>query len=300
MKKLRLCIMTQKGLATLLAVLEIYPKSEVQVFIGQDDNVQNDFSNEIIYMCQKHNVSYEIYRNKQTILPDDEGSHTIAISWKWLIKLEKSTLIVFHDSLLPKYRGFNPLVSMLINKERSIGVSAIYGATEYDTGDIIAQASRDIDYPILISTAIDIICEVYRELATHLCLTILSGDELQKIKQNESEATYSLWRDDTDYLVNWGWSASKIARMIDAVGFPYSGARAETICGLAIRINSSRISRDVTIENRDPGKIIFWDDEGPTVVCGKELLKLTDYEIVGDQHSGGKENLKFRSRFKWS
>ena len=35
-------------------------------------------------------------------------------------------LIVFHDSLLPKYRGFAPLVSQLINGEEYLGVTAIF------------------------------------------------------------------------------------------------------------------------------------------------------------------------------
>ena len=290
--------MTNKGLASLVAVLETCSHSELRVFIGQDKNVLNDFSAEIIEICQKNNVEYKIFKNTETIIPDEEGSYTIAISWKWLINLKKSQLIVLHDSLLPKYRGFNPLVSMLINKEPEIGVSVIYGAHKYDTGDIILQASRKIDYPILISTAVDIICEVYKELVGRLCDMITHSVSLPRVKHSDQEENYSLWRDSSDYLIDWDWDAQKISRMVDAVGFPYAGARTETTCGLVLTVKACRAISDVTIENRIAGKIIFWDDEGPTVVCGKSLIKIINYDIVRVSPSKNTAKLSFRSRFK--
>jgi methionyl-tRNA formyltransferase len=48
----------------------------------------------------------------------------IAISWRWMLKV--SNLIVIHDSLLPKYRGFSPLVNMLINGEDTLGVTVLF------------------------------------------------------------------------------------------------------------------------------------------------------------------------------
>ena len=44
-------------------------------------------------------------------------------------------------------------------------------------------------------------------------------------KQNEKEASYSLWRDEEDYFINWSLGAKTIERTINATGFPYSGAR---------------------------------------------------------------------------
>ncbi|MGV2436890.1 MAG UNVERIFIED_CONTAM: hypothetical protein LVT10_20020 [Anaerolineae bacterium] len=46
---------------------------------------------------------------------------------------------MFHDSLLPAYRGFSPTVWAIINGEDHTGVSLFHASEAYDTGDIIAQ-----------------------------------------------------------------------------------------------------------------------------------------------------------------
>ena len=67
-----------------------------------------------------------------------------AIGWKWIID-NTSQLIVLHDSLLPKYRGFSPLVNSLINGDTLTGVTALFASSEYDKGEIIEQAQIGLD-----------------------------------------------------------------------------------------------------------------------------------------------------------
>ena len=57
---------------------------------------------------------------------------------------DKSKLIVFHDSVLPKLRGFNPLVTSLINGYEEIGVTVLYGTEDFDRGEIILQKKVNI------------------------------------------------------------------------------------------------------------------------------------------------------------
>ena len=87
---------------------------------------------------------------------------SIAISWKWIIELN-NTLLVLHDSILPKYRGHLPLVSQLIDGQEEIGVTAILGNEKYDEGDIVYISKSKIKYPIKIKDAIKIINECYCE-----------------------------------------------------------------------------------------------------------------------------------------
>ena len=86
----------------------------------------------------------------------------MAVSWRWMIKHPKNKLIVFHDSILPKYRGFAPLVNMLINGEKEIGVSAIFGADEYDS-EIISEKTT-ISYPIKIQKPFRLIMRILKVL----------------------------------------------------------------------------------------------------------------------------------------
>ena len=93
--------------------------------------------------------------------------------------------------------------------------------------------------------------------------------------QNESEATYSVWRDDLDYWVNWRDDADKICRFVDAVGIPYKGART-SVNGKIVIIKDVASIPDRTIHNRDCGKVLDQMNGLPIVICGDGLILIKD------------------------
>jgi len=226
------------------------------------------------------------------------SEYAFAISWRWLINLEQTELIIFHDSLLPRYRGFGPLVSSLINGDHEIGVTALFSHDEYDKGDIIAQDAKSITYPLTIQQAIDTITDCYVSLATEITSKIMRGHPLDGQPQEEADASYSLWRDDQDYHIDWTKSAAEIKRFVDAVSFPYKGAFT-LINNRPARVLEADALGDVHIENRTPGKIIFVQEGHPIVVCGSGLLRVCS--AVSDNEDGEEVSLlplnKFRTRF---
>jgi methionyl-tRNA formyltransferase len=104
------------------------------------------------------------------------------------------------------------------------------------------------------------------------------------VPQDEEKATYSLWRDEEDYKINWNHNAADIKRFIDAVGFPYLCAFSK-IKGRTIRVINAEIEQDVIIMNRDSGKILFFKGNEPIVVCGKGLLRITEAIYDDDKTS---------------
>ena len=276
--KITLYLMTKKGYDVLKALISRNFQSIIsEIIIGRDKNIDNDFANEIISLCEQNNILH-VGKNENYQVSSD---FSIAISWRWLIPNRKSKLIVLHDSLLPKYRGFAPLVNMLINKEKAIGVTAIFASEEYDKGDIIAQSSTKIDYPITISDAIELISKNYIELVIKMFDSLCKGNEINAVQQNEKLASYSLWRDEDDYIINWNKDSDYIMNFINAVSNPYKGA-ATFINGLQkIRILKAAIESDVIIENRDVGKVIFLKDKFPIIVCGSGLIRLL--KVINDK-----------------
>lgn len=284
--------MTQKGLTFVEQVIPLYKDLIGEVVIGQDAAVQNDYSSEIAAVCKSEHVRFSLRSEFSGI----DTEYAIAISWRWLIDHPAEKLIVFHDSLLPKYRGFAPLVNALINHEGTIGVTALFGAAEYDRGDIIQQSSVPISYPITIADAISSVNNCYVQLGKSIMQTFAEGAPLSARPQAHDQASYSLWRDDEDYQIDWNLPASKIRRIIDAVGTPYKGAYC-LVDNVPARILAAQELNDVQIENRTAGKVIFMEEGLPVVVCGKGLLKITD--LVADD---GLQSLlplsKFRVRFR--
>lgn len=291
--KITMFLMSEKGLKTLENIIEKGYKEVVDLVIcAKDKSIQNDYYEEIINLCKQNNI--QVINRKEEY--EVSSKYAIAISWRWMINLEKHTkLIILHDSLLPKYRGFAPLVNALINGEKNIGVTAIFASGKYDEGDIILQKQKEIKHPIKIKKAIELITVLYTDIILEILKTLSKVNKLEAKPQDAKLATYSLWRDEKDYFINWKWEANKIARFVDAVGFPYNGAKA--FCnGEEIIINEIEVLEDLNIENRDEGKVIFFEEKKPVIVCGKGLIIIKDAKYISNQESVLPLK-KFRTRF---
>jgi methionyl-tRNA formyltransferase len=259
------------------------------VIIGRDKNILNDYSLDIKKFCESKKINFSFF-NKT--IENGTVDYSIAIGWRWLIK-EDSKLIVFHDSILPKLRGFNPLVTALINGDSEVGVTVLFGTEDYDSGDIIIQKKIHIHYPLKIKDAIESVCLLYGEAINELLHKLKFGG-LKSIVQDGSLATYSLWRDEDDYIIDWSKSAEYIKKFIDAVGYPYKGAFT-TWNNTKYFIKDSSLVKDVIIENRTPGKVLFKKDDSFIIVCGIGLLRVEDFF---DENGDKIEINNFRIRFR--
>tara|TARA_B100000035_G_C20990882_1_gene550097 strand:- start:418 stop:1314 length:897 start_codon:yes stop_codon:yes gene_type:complete len=294
-KSIVLNLMTEKGFEVLKTVSR-FQKLIAFVIIGKDKNIEIDYSDQIKDFCKDNDIDF-YYREDHPKI--DKTQYILAISWQWMINHPKNKLIIFHDSILPKYRGFSPLVNMLVNGEKEIGVSAIFGSDEYDKGEIISQKSTVISYPIKIFEAIQLNIENYKILASEIFNKISKGQKISSIPQKESDSSYSIWRNDDDYYIDWNKSSYEIKRLIDAVGFPYLGARSKLNDDSEIIIKDAMIYPDVDCELRDIGKVIFIDQGYPIIICGSGLLKITDASFIKtDLSSNFLPIKKFRLRFK--
>lgn len=288
MLKIDLFLLGEKGYQSLIRIIEFDKNIIGNVQIGKDKNVKNDFSKEIEKICIDNKIQYNGF--------SEEENYKLAIGWRWLIKDSKN-LIVLHDSLLPKYRGFAPLVNGLINGEKIFGVTALFANSEYDKGEIITQKYLEIEYPKKINELISEISQLYAEISLEIAQKIKKGQQLKSIVQNEEEATYSIWRDEKDYNINWDESADKIKRFIDAVGNPYLGA-ITYLNGERIRLDEVEEYPDVKIRDRENniGKVIFMSQKCPIIICKKGLLKIKKGIFLQNDESILPLK-KFRSRF---
>ena len=272
-RKILFYLMSEKGFSVLNFLITSKFKNNIsKVIIGKDNNVINDYSKEIEKTCVENNI-YFLYRTQKNSIIED---YSIAISWRWLIPENKSKLIILHDSLLPRYRGFAPLVNALINGDMEVGVSAIFANNEFDKGDVISQSKSKINYPIKIKDAIKLISQNYNELIDLLVTKINSGESIKGTKQNENNASYSLWRDEEDYLINWELPANEIVNFINSLSYPYKGASSYLNGDSKVRILDAEVfDENVTFESKNNfGKVLFLKDSCPVVVCNTSLIKL--------------------------
>ncbi len=290
MKQLGLYLMNEKGLKVLTELIDhIEAPCISYVVSAENTSIKKDYYAEIRALCEQGNIRFWDRKESKSL---NEVDYKIAVGWRFLIH-DYANLIVFHDSLLPRYRGFSPLVNALINGEPEVGVTALFANKSFDRGDVIEQKKIAITYPITIQEAITAVGELYGQLAVQIVKGIQDGQGLVAAPQNERKASYSLWRDEEDYRIDWTEDSERIRRLVDAVGFPYNGA-SSYVNGERITILAGETLPDLYIENRTPGKVLFLEEGQPVVVCGRGLFRISHMK---DAHQIDFVLKKFRTRF---
>lgn len=302
MKKILLFIATEKGFEVLKKLYKYDKKIIGLVSSFKEENVKEKFYYKIEEFCNEKQISFKEYnkefkQNLEGILKAFNITEAVAISWRYFIplkinKLLETKLIIFHDSLLPKYRGFCPTPTAIICGEKEIGISVFFATNEIDKGEIILQKKIKIDTNLYIKDIILKQSKLYSEAMIEL-IEMIKRDGIRSELQDETKATYSIWRNPEDCQIDWNLSSFEIYNLIRAVSFPYTGAFTYYE-GEKVYILKSEIVNDIKFEKRDPGKIWKIDKKMPIVVCGKGMVKLIKVET----QNGNNINFNFiRRRF---
>lgn len=203
----------------------------------------------------------------------DPGVETFFVGWQFLVE-DLGSAIVFHDSLLPRYRGFAPTVTALIAGDTELGVTALRPVPEADAGPVLAQRRTDFVPPVKIGHALERQSQMMADIAGELIARIEGGTALPEREQNHALATYSIWRDKADYRLDFDWDAAKLVRAVYALGEPYDGAFF-TLDGRVVRVAEARETDEIPLAQRDVGKVWRIGEDSLEVICGQGMLELS-------------------------
>ena len=274
----RLYLRGRKGLGALKGAVS--QKDLIsEVVVAKENGVVEDVYDEILSLAEE--LGIESFRREDQI--ESSANKSLSAGWKWMLSTEGGPLVVLHDSLLPRYRGYAPLITALIEGDSELGVTAFLAddSSTWDSGPVLRQKRFDIEYPALISPVLDKVSSIYGEIVSE----ILSMDFLQISQhlrdQNHSKASISLWRDEHDYWIDWSMPAEKLVRFIHAVGSPYAGARTMVESKTMI-IHDAVVEKNLPeVVNLTPGKTIWQDGAFPVVACGQGAIKITSASFLG-------------------
>jgi len=205
----------------------------------------------------------------------------------WSEKLDKLTYdmpktatINVHPSLLPKYRGPNPYIQVIKNREKKTGVTLHLVDSGLDTGAILDQreieiSENDTGKELKSKTALiarGAVCELLQKM---------SEDVVFPVMQKEEAATYFSNNFETD--IDFNKPVEEITAQIRAIhpwGRTYFYHKNE-----AISPNPYRLSViECDTENKKTGTIVETDynDRSITVVCpGNKLLRMSGVRLYG-------------------
>jgi len=279
--KILLFAATKKGLRVTERLSGEFRSDLAAVCSFLERNVTESHFSQIHSLCKNLGIAFfdwkDVRDDVESLVKDLGITHVFLVSWGFRLPAEinkylKNKMIVFHDSLLPKYRGFAPLPTAIIRGDKEIGFSVLFAEEEIDKGDIILQKRFCLPPTMYISEAIDIIAQGYSEVIGEV-IGLLKKGKIKVSPQDESKATYSVWRDDKDKEIDWKQSSEQIFNFIRALGGPYGGAYT-FLKGKKIFVFESRIRTDLNFEIRQPGKLWTISGKTATVICGSGMLEI--------------------------
>ncbi|MFD2354135.1 methionyl-tRNA formyltransferase [Nonomuraea ferruginea] len=123
-----------------VALVVTHPKSEHAYEKIWDDSVAGLAAEHGVPVLLRARPDDELV----TALKEAEPDIIVANNWRtWIppeiFRLPRHGTLNVHDSLLPAYAGFSPLIWALINGEEEVGVTAHLMDEELDAGDILLQ-----------------------------------------------------------------------------------------------------------------------------------------------------------------
>ncbi|MFJ5263407.1 methionyl-tRNA formyltransferase [Streptomyces sp. NPDC088387] len=208
-----------------------------------------------------------------TALRDARPDIIVANNWRtWLppevFDLPPHGTLNVHDSLLPQYAGFSPIIWALINGEQRVGVTAHRMNGELDAGDILVQRSVPVGpedtATDLFHRTVALISPIVRE---SLDLIASGQDAGQWVPQDRTRATFFHKRSAEDSRIDWTWPAERLERLVRAQSDPYPNAYAFHR-GERLRIVSAAVSQGYY--GGTPGRIFIREGDGVVIVAGAE------------------------------
>ncbi|MHA4773376.1 methionyl-tRNA formyltransferase [Streptomyces sp. MSC1_001] len=234
------------------------------------------WSDSVADLAAEHGVPVVI-RNR----PDDEELFArlkeadpdiiVANNWRtWIpphiYTLPRHGTLNIHDSLLPKYAGFSPLIWALINGEPEVGVTAHMMDEVLDAGDIVQQRSVPVGpkdtATDLFHKTVDLIAPVTVE-----ALDQIASGKAEFTPQDRSQASFFHKRAEEDIRIDWNWPAEVLERLVRAQSAPYPSAftfhRGKRLEVLNAVVSEGRYGGT-------PGRIFYREGEGVVIVAGAD------------------------------
>ena len=208
-------------------------------------------------------------------------------SWRYLVPESvygraRKGCYVFHDSLLPKYRGFAPTVWSMINGERETGVSLFKATNSVDAGDIVDQRRADINDTDNIAAVMERVTDLYLQIAERNFASLLNGTA-ESYSQNHNVATYTCKWTPSDACIDWTKGARDIFNLVRATSWPYPGAYTNLGERKLIIWSADLRCAPGPFVSHSPGRIVESHPEGgAAVLTGAGAIRLKMVQLAGE------------------
>lgn len=190
-------------------------------------------------------------------------------------------IINSHFSVLPEWRGADPISFAILSGQKTTGVSLMLLDEGMDTGKILVTKSLPISVDETTPTLTDKLIVLSDELLNTIIPRYIAGEVTARSQSHPDRATYSRKLTKEDGLIDWSKPAQTIEREIRAfIDWPKS--RTE-LAGKEVTLTSAHVVEG----SGKPGDISATNNQ-LVVQCGQDALSIDSLKPAGKKEMPAK------------
>ena len=260
-----------------LALVVQPPKGQIRgkkiehkiVKVAKENNIK-------IFEPEKISKDIELIKNLKSLEPDFMVTFAFGqILSQEVIDIPKYATINLHASLLPKYRGANPIAQSIIDGCKYTGITTMKTVLELDAGDICLQEKIEIPDNMNVIELMEKISSKSPDLLDRT-LKGLFENTLKPVKQDEKEATFTKKLKKEEKVIDWNMDYIALHNKIR--GMYKINTNNTTYNNKLIQILKTETSDSTNGEN---GEITDIAKEGITVKCSNGSIKILTVKPEG-------------------
>jgi methionyl-tRNA formyltransferase len=185
-----------------------------------------------------------------------------------------------HFSLLPEWRGADPITFSILSGQKQTGVSLMMLVAGMDEGPLLAQGTYELSPTATTPSLTDDLVDLSYQMLAEVLPRYVSGDILPCAQDPTIEPTYSRKLSKEDSNLDWSKPAEQLEREVRAfVGWPKSRT---VLGGLEIVITEAH----VIDQQGEPGKPSIMD-KLPIIYANGNALAIDRLKPAGKKEMTG-------------
>lgn len=204
----------------------LIPEFEIEAVITKPRPPHHKYDVPVLSMSERHHLPVLLASDRKglnALIQSHQFESRIAILIDFGIIVSRQVINTFplgiinsHFSLLPRWRGADPITFAVLDGDEKTGVSLMLIDEGMDTGKLLTSRTLHLDEGETSITLTDRLIELSDQLIAEYVPRYIAGDLKPKNQPHPDRVTYSRKLTKEDGLLNWNEPADVIERKIRA------------------------------------------------------------------------------------
>lgn len=257
---------------------------EIEAVVTKPRPTHHKGSAPVEELCVKRNLPLLFAGNKHSLdelIQTQQFSSRLGIVVDFGIIISQEAIEYFplgivnsHFSLLPQWRGADPISYTVLSGQPKTGVSLMLIEPALDTGKLITQKVTTVDPKETTGSLTDKLVDLSNKLILEYLPRYIAGEVTPRSQPHPDRATFSHKLSKADATIDWSEDAEVIERKIRAYQ-PWPKARA-TFGKIECIVTDADV-----VDRKNPAGTLSFTNNELLVACGKHSLSIQTLQPLG-------------------